>query len=195
MEDRELLAAIGQVVVNAAALEYAIAVLVATIEGHRDQECEDHALTIVKNAGGAMRALMAPTCAQVRGRGMSPQQIARMLSTTQETAISEKDVRESLKRWDREHASAGPLTERNLIPLWRDAKAVLDDRHVIAHSIAMEQVEAGLVILDARRGRETTLTTPAVLSHVQDIRIAYRRFHNAIAAEISSAPGQIAPSE
>jgi hypothetical protein len=64
---------------------------------------------------------------------------------------------------------------------------VLADRHVIAHSIALEGDEAdgqpGLVIFRPRSGKEARLTTASVLSHVQDIAIISRRFHKAIAAE------------
>ncbi len=183
MEDQELLAAIGKVVVDAASLEYAVAILVAAIEGHRDQACEDRAVTIVKKSGAAMRWLKAMTCAQLRGRGESPQKIALMLTT------SETDVREALKRWDREHPGISPATKCDLIYRWHDVKAVMDDRHVIAHSLAMESVEAdglaGLVIFHPSTGKETQLTTSAVLGHVQDIRITYRRLHDAIVAQIA----------
>jgi hypothetical protein len=148
MEDKELMAAIGQVVVGSAVLEYSVAVLVAMTDGHRDQDCENHALAMVKKTGRTMREL-------------------------------------------RKLADAHP--ERpGLMQLWRDARAVLDDRNVIAHSVALEDIEAGghtgLVILHPRSGTETQLTTPEVLSHVQDIHIAYRRFRDAIAAESSADP-------
>jgi hypothetical protein len=148
LEDRDLLAAIGEVVIDAAALEYAIAGLVAVADGLRDQACEDRAVAIVKDTGRAMKEL-------------------------------------------RKLARAQP--ERNLMRLWRDAKSVLDDRHVIAHSLAMENAagddgQAGLVIFHPRSRRETTLTTSAILSHAHDIRITYRRFAEAIAAETADTP-------
>jgi len=59
-DQRDLLAAIGEVVVNSASLEYAVTTLVATMEGHRDQECEDRALGIVRTTGQAMRDLRRP---------------------------------------------------------------------------------------------------------------------------------------
>ncbi len=69
---------------------------------------------------------------------------------------------------------------------------MLDDRHVIAHSVALEDIEVqgqgGLVIWHPRSGRETLITTSEVLSHLQDIRIAWRRFYDAIAAESSADP-------
>jgi hypothetical protein len=190
VEDRDLMAAIGQVVVTAAALEYAIAILAAIIEGGRDQECEEHALALAKKSGGAMRALMVLTCAQLRGRAC-PRSGSPRCSAPIDHVISEQAVREGLKRWDRESAGTVPLTLSNLIYLWHDVKAVLDDRHVIAHSLALEDVEAdgqaGLVIFHLGSGRETTLTTPALLNHLQDIRIAYWRFHAAIAVETRAA--------
>jgi hypothetical protein len=79
MEDRELLAAIGRVVVDAAVLESFVAVLVAVIDGHRDQDCEDHAVATVKMTGKAMSGLRMRACAQLRGQGLSLSQIARML--------------------------------------------------------------------------------------------------------------------
>lgn len=211
VEDQELLAAIGQVVVNAAALEYAVAVLAAVTEGHRDQACEDYAVALVKRPGGAMGELRKRACAQLRGQGMPLPQIARwlrighafsigekghMLPIAERTDKSEKAVRDDLAHWDRERPGVIPQTRCDLMALWQDATAVLDDRHVIAHSIAMETVEAdgqaGLVIFHPRTGRETTLTTPALLSHAQDIRIAYRRFGEAIGSEIAATPGDLA---
>ena len=190
--DPELLAAIGQVVVGAARLEYFAAVLLAVIDGHRDQDCEDHAAATVRRTGEAMRELRRRATAQLRGQGLSLPQIAGMLPdpwTTREDR--EETARSDLARWDRVHPGAVPLTRCDLSHLWRDAKAVLDDRHVIAHSIALEADEAGgqpgLLIFNPRFGSETRLTTAAVLSHVQDIRIVSRRFHKAIAAETSAA--------
>lgn len=186
MEDQELLAAIGKVVVDSAALEYAIAVLVAITDGHRDQDCEGHAVAIVKKSGGAMRELRKMACAQLRGRGMSSRQTARMLTVSKERAVTERDVQDDLKRWDREHSGAGPLTQCYMIPVWRDVTAVLEDRHVIAHSLALEEIEAGgqaaLVIYHPRSGRETEITAAQVLDHARDIRVAYRRVHELIAA-------------
>ena len=63
-----------------------------------------------------------------------------------------------------------------------DAQAVLSDRHVIAHSVALEASwlrSSGI----PRRGRETQITATQVLGHVQDIRIATRRVQEVIAAE------------
>lgn len=69
---------------------------------------------------------------------------------------------------------------------WHDAQAVLYDRHVIAHSVALEHVEVNgqlaQVIWHPRSGRETQITAAQVLGHVQDIRIATRRVQKAIAA-------------
>ncbi len=105
---------------------------------------------------------------------------------------SEKAVREDLARWDRDRPGAVPQARCDLMARWQDAIAVLDDRNVIAHSAALEDIEtgghAGLVILHPRSGAETQLTTPEVLGHVQDIRIAWRRFYKAIAAESSGDP-------
>jgi hypothetical protein len=189
--------------VDAAALEYAIAILVAVTEGHRDQACEDHAVAIVKRPGRAMGELRMRACAQLRGQGVALPQIARrlriaqafsigengMLPIAERTGKSEKAVRDDLARWDGERPGVVPQARCDLMALWQDAIAVLDDRHVIAHSVALEDAEvdgqAGLVIFHPRTRVETRLTTPAVLSHAHDIRIAYGRFHQAIAAETS----------
>jgi hypothetical protein len=116
-----------------------------------------------------------------------------MLPVAERIDKSEKAVRDDLAHWDRKRPAVIPQARCDLMALWQDATAVLDDRHIIAHSIAMEAVEvdglAGLVIFHPRSGRETTLTTPALLSHAQDIRIAYRRFGEAIALEIAATPG------
>jgi hypothetical protein len=138
MEDRVLLAAIGQVVVEAAVLEYLVAVLVAVIEG----QGEEHAQMLVARPGDAMR------------------QMGRL--------VMERPDRSDLKL------------------AWHDARAVLNDRHVIAHSVALEHVEVNgqlaQVIWHPRSGRETQITAAQVLSHVQDIRIATRRVQKVIAA-------------
>jgi hypothetical protein len=56
MDDTELLAAIGRIVVNAAMLEYAVAELVAVIEGLRDAEArQERAVEIVRVTGKGMR--------------------------------------------------------------------------------------------------------------------------------------------
>ncbi len=98
------MAAIGQVVVNAAALDYAAAILVAMVDGLRDQQCEDRAVAIVKTSGGAMRTLRRATCAQLRMQGVSEEAQHPYGSRT-----TEKDVQDDLKRWVREHpAACGP---------------------------------------------------------------------------------------
>jgi hypothetical protein len=53
--DRELLASVGRVVVDAALLEYAVATFDAAAEGLRGQACEDRALDIIKYPGRAMK--------------------------------------------------------------------------------------------------------------------------------------------
>lgn len=97
--ERDLLAAIGEVVVNAALFEYAVAILVATMEGCRAQECEHRAVGIVRPARLTMREF---------------------------------------------HRLVGEHPDRKDIQLaLYDARSVLDDWHVIAHSLAMEDTEAG----------------------------------------------------
>lgn len=139
MEDQELLAAIGQVVVDAAVLEYFVAVLVAVIQG----QGEEHAQMLAARPGAAMRQLW--------------------------TLVGERSDRSDLKL------------------ACHDAQAVLNDRHVIAHSIALEQVEVrgqrAQVIWHPRSGRETRITAAQVLDHAHDVRIAARRVQKLIAAE------------
>lgn len=55
MDDTELLAAIGRMVVNASELEYAIAELVAVAEGLRDEKCTKRATAIVAITGEGRR--------------------------------------------------------------------------------------------------------------------------------------------
>ena len=56
MDNTELLAAIGRIVVNGATLEYAVAELVAVSEGLRDDEArQERAVAIVRVPGQAMR--------------------------------------------------------------------------------------------------------------------------------------------
>lgn len=157
-----------------------------------------------------MRELRWRACAQLRGQGVPLRQIARrlrvarefsfdakgrMLAVAEKAEKSEKAVRGDLARWDRERQGVVPLARCRLMDRWQDAIAVLDDRHVIAHSIALEDVEVEgrgcLVIWHPRSGRETQITTSQVLSHLQDIVIAWRRFDEAIAAESASdRPGR-----
>src|SRR5271169_3853037 len=116
MENQELLAAIGQVVVNAAVLEYQVAVLVAVIEG-RDEE---RARELAGITGKAMRAL--------------------------------------------EELAAVQQAPAHLRGLYRDARAVLRDRHVLVHSIAMVDMETdgapGYSIWNPRRDAEVPVTAP-----------------------------------
>jgi len=56
-EYQELMAAVGRMVVGAAAVEYGVAVLVAVTEGHRDQAAAGRALQLVREDGAAVRAL------------------------------------------------------------------------------------------------------------------------------------------
>jgi hypothetical protein len=147
MADRELLAAIGEIVVDAAALEYFIAVLVSVIEG-RDEE---RARKLASSPGAARHAL----------KGL----------------VSTRPDRLDLRR------------------LYQDAVAVLDDRHVIVHSVAMATDldrgdEPGLGIWNPRRDSETRITAPQVLDHAHDIRIVGRRARALIVAETSDGePG------
>ena len=53
IDDQELLARLGKVVVNSTVLEYTIAVLVALTESKRGNACDDRAIEIVKQTGGA----------------------------------------------------------------------------------------------------------------------------------------------
>jgi hypothetical protein len=59
VDDTELLAAIGRMVVEAAVLEYAVARLVAVSEGLRGDASEECALGTVKRTGEAMRRFKA----------------------------------------------------------------------------------------------------------------------------------------
>jgi hypothetical protein len=55
IDDTDLMAAIGRMVVEAAVLEYAVARLVAVTEGLHVDACEQRALAIVRQTGNAMR--------------------------------------------------------------------------------------------------------------------------------------------
>jgi len=141
-EDQELMAAVGRMVVGAAAVEYSVAVLAAVTEGHRDQAAGDRALQLVHMDGAPVREL-------------------RKLA-------------------------AGPPERRDLTWLCRNAEAVLEGRDVVVHAIAPEHItagaEGGLLGWHPRTGEEIWLTTPAVLGHVEDFGIAWRRLDEAIAA-------------
>jgi hypothetical protein len=146
-EYQELMAAVGRIVVGAATVDYAVAVLVAVTEGHRDQAAAGRALQLVQTDGAAMREL-------------------RKLA-------------------------AGPPERRDLRWLCRNAGAVLEGRDVIVHAIPLEDItagaEGGLIGWHPRTGQEIWLTTPAVLGHVEDFGIAWRRLDEAIAAATAQA--------
>jgi hypothetical protein len=55
IDDTELLAAIGRIVMNAAMLEYAVAELIAVAEGLRGEAAKERAVAIVRKPGNAMR--------------------------------------------------------------------------------------------------------------------------------------------
>jgi hypothetical protein len=82
--------------------------------------------------------------------------------------------------------AAGPPERRDLKWLLRDAEAVLEGRNVVVHALPLEDVtagaEGGLLGWHPRTGEEIWLTTPAVLGHVEDFGIAWRRLDEAIAA-------------
>ena len=56
-ESQELMAAVGRIVVGAAAVEVLVAVLVAVTEGHRAQAAENRALQLVHKDGAPVREL------------------------------------------------------------------------------------------------------------------------------------------
>jgi hypothetical protein len=141
VEDKELLAAIGKVIVDSATLEYAVAVLVATFEGHRDQDREDRALVIVQDRRGGARG--------------------------------------ALRKLARQHPD-----RRDLKRVLSGADAVLEDRHVLAHSLMLEEVESGAaLIFSPREQAETRITAGQVLDHAHDIRLAFDRVAQVIEAE------------
>ena len=68
----------------------------------------------------------------------------------------------------------------------RNAEAVLEGRDVVVHAISLEDGTAGaaggLLGWHPRTGAEIWLTAPAVLGHVEDFAIGWRRLDEAIAA-------------
>ena len=140
VEDRELLAAIGEVVIDASALEYLIAVLVAATEG----QPEEHARKLAASPGAARTAL---------GK-LSAARPARM----------------------------------DLELLYRDAVAVIKDRHRLVHSVAMRDIqdsgEPGLGMWNPDTNAEARITAPQVLDHARDIRILAHKVRVMIAEAI-----------
>ncbi len=130
VEDQELLAAIGKVALDAAALEYLIAVLVAATEG----QTEDYARQLAASPGAARNAL--------------------------------------------EKLSAARPARVDLDLLSRDASALVTDRHVLMHSVAMRDIEdsggPGAGIWSPLKNAETRITAPQVLDHARSIRILTR---------------------
>jgi hypothetical protein len=141
MVDRDTLAAIGEVVVDAAVLQYWIAVLVAAAEGTD----EDRARQLLERPGAALRAL-------------------------------EKLAQE----------------RTDFVRVYRDAKAVLDDRNVLAHSVNFIEedadLEPGYSIWNPRHDAEVRITRQQILEHSQDIRIAVRRARDLFISVTSGDP-------
>jgi len=139
-DENEWLAAIGQVVVNAAVLEWQIALFVALLEGQGHERARELAGT----TGAAMREL-------------------------------------------KKQSNASPVLE----PLYRDAKAVLDDRGILAHSIATvgagQNGDESFFIWHPRSGNEAEVTPAKLREHAQDIRIATNRV---LSAPPHATPGQ-----
>jgi hypothetical protein len=137
VEDQELLAAIGKVALDAAALEYLIAVLVAATEG----QTEDYARKLAASPGAARKAL--------------------------------------------EKLSAARPARMDLDLLSRDASALVTDRHVLMHSVAMRDIEdsggPGVGIWNPLKNAETRITAPQVLDHARSIRILTRKVRVMIA--------------
>jgi hypothetical protein len=140
MVDHDTLAAIGEVVVDAAVLEYWIAVLVAAIEGKDDERARQ----LVSEAGGTLKVL-------------------------------KKLVKE----------------RPDLNSFYRDAKAVLGDRHVLAHSVNLivddPDLEPGYSIWNPRHDTEARIRTQEILEHAHDIRITARRARDLFISEISDS--------
>lgn len=140
MVDDETLAAIGEVVVDAAVLEYWIAVLVAAVEGKDGNRARELAMS----PGATLRALE-----KLAGKRPS------------------------------------------LASLHRDAKSVLYDRNVLAHSVNLivddPDLEPGYSVWNPRHDAEARIVTQRILEHVQDIRIAVGRARALFIAEISGS--------
>ena len=140
MVDRDTLAAIGEVVVDAAVLEYWIAVLVAAVEDKDDNRARE----LAKKPGATLDAL---------------------------------------KKVAKERPDLGAL--------YHDAKAVLDDRHVLAHSVNLivddPDLEPGYSVWNPRYDAEARITTQQILEHAQDIRIAARRVRDRFISETSGS--------
>jgi hypothetical protein len=85
--------------------------------------------------------------------------------------------------------AAGPPERRDLKWLCQDAEAVLEGRNVAVHAMPLEEFTAGaqggLIGWHPRTGQEIRLTASAVLGHLQDFAIAWRRLDDAIAAATS----------
>jgi hypothetical protein len=73
-----------------------------------------------------------------------------------------------------EEAVGSAAARMDLDLLYRDASAVLEDRHVLVHSVAMSDIEdsgaSGLGICNPCRDAETRITAPQVVDHAHDIR-------------------------
>lgn len=140
---RDLLAAIGEVVVCTARLELAVAILVAVTDGLRDQAAEVRAEAIIAERPG--KAL------------------------------------DELRRISRE------CPERQDLKLaLHDAKSVVSDRHILAHSVTLEDTKVdelpAIVMRNAREQAEATITLPQILSLAHDIRIAHKRIYKIVEA-------------
>jgi hypothetical protein len=87
-----------------------------------------------------------------------------------------------------------PPDRPDLGRLYRDARAVLDDRHVLVHSMALADMDArdepGSGIWHPRTDTEARITAAQSLDHAHDIRIVVRRARSLFAAETRTALSQ-----
>jgi hypothetical protein len=103
------------------------------------------------------------------------------------TAIAKKTGR-AMRELDK-LAKAHPA-RHDLQRIAHDAQAVLDERHVIAHSIAVDDAQIGdqpaLVMWNPRYGTEAEITTPDLMDHARDIRLVFRHITNMVRTEMRS---------
>lgn len=128
INDQELLAKLGKVVVNSTVLEYTIAVLVALTEGKRGDACDDRAVEIVKQTGGARRELAA--LAMIRPR------IAWLCTETRDLLTSRNILVHSLIL---DHGQDGDQYAMAIYDPRQDTETVVSTHVVARHAEYFEQ--------------------------------------------------------
>jgi hypothetical protein len=157
-EYQELMAAVGRMVVGAAAVEYCVAVLVAVSEGHRDQAAGDRALQLAQKDGAAMRELRKLAAGPPERRDL------KWLCRSAEAVLEGRNVVvHAIPAEDITAGAEGGLLgwhPRTGEEIWLTTLAVLG--HVEDFGSAWRQLDEAIAAATAQTGARRVIRRPAV---------------------------------